>query len=155
LTALSLQALAHEYAWQGRNDEAIKHEKELLQVNEQLFGKDSYEVASELGRLALIYSSEKKLADAEALQLRELEIVKKEFGAESGMVVNQLNMMGNVNQANGRYDEAERLSALHSRCRNVSMITLIRAPSSHCVPSTRNCANGIRCWRWRAPPCPV
>ena len=86
---------------------------DLLELRQKTLGPDHPEVATHLNNLTFLYGEQGRYADAEALYLRALVIMRKARGTEYPDVATELNNLAGVYRSQGRYPEAENL---YSQC---------------------------------------
>jgi tetratricopeptide (TPR) repeat protein len=80
-----------------------------LAIDEKARGPDHPYVAEALVHLALLYTAEDRVADAESLYQRALAIRTKALGPDHRDVAASLNSLGNLYKEHARYAEAEPL----------------------------------------------
>ena len=81
-------------------------------VDEKALGPDHPDLAIDLNNLALLYDTQGRYAEAEALYQRSLTIREKALGPEHPDVAGSLNNLAELYRAQGHYAEAE---PLHQR----------------------------------------
>ena len=92
---------------QGNMTEAEAFARRALAVDEQAFGPNHPDVASDLNTLGVIYDGEKRYPDALTAYRRALEIRKASLGPEHPSTATTLSNIAGTYEALGRYDEAE------------------------------------------------
>ena len=84
--------------------------RRALAIDEQSYGAEHPEVASDLNNLAQLLQATNRLAEAEPLMRRALAIDEQSYGAEHPNVAIDLNNLAQLLQATNRLAEAEPLS---------------------------------------------
>jgi len=85
--------------------------RRALAIDEQSFGQDHPEVATDLNNLAQLLQATNRMAEAEPLMRRALAIDEKSFGKDHPDVARDLNNLAQLLQATDRMAEAEPLMA--------------------------------------------
>ena len=83
--------------------------RRALAIDEQSYGAEHPNVASDLNNLAALLQATNRLAEAEPLMRRALAIDEQSFGAEHPNVASDLNNLAQLLQATNRLAEAEPL----------------------------------------------
>ena len=109
---VSINRLGSIYRKLGRNAEAEPLYKRLITIREELWGRDSLEVARVLNNLAAAYKDQAKYSEAVPINKRSLAIREKVLGRNHPNVAKTLNILGVVYNKLGRYAEAE---SIHTR----------------------------------------
>ena len=89
--------------------------RRALAIDEQSYGPDHPNVASDLNNLAQLLQATNRLAEAEPLMRRALAIDEKSYGPDHPNVAIRLNNLAQLLQATNRLAEAEPLIAARSR----------------------------------------
>jgi CHAT domain-containing protein len=104
--ALALQDMGQGYFFLSNLTAAEGLFKRALAIRRKVFGENHRAVANNLHDLALVYSSQQKFSEAEALYKQCLEIEEK-LGGDSREMATPLNNLARLYWAQRRYDEAE------------------------------------------------
>ena len=79
---------------QGKYQDAIPLAQQLLQLDQQEFGKESVETATGLNNLGMVCYAREQFTKAEPLHKRALTIREKAFGPDHPDVAQSLNNLG-------------------------------------------------------------
>lgn len=80
-----------------------------LNVRKQIFGKEHYEVAESLDKLATLLRKKGNYTEAEVMSREALSIFRNLYGNEDTIVANSLNNLASTLYNKGKYKEAEPL----------------------------------------------
>lgn len=108
---LTLGNLAENYRVQGKFAEAEPYLKQVLEIDEQVFGLNHPNVAAHLNNLAGNYRAQGRLAEAEPLYKRTLDIWENLLGPEDPLVLFALKNYVDLLHEMGRDAEVESFSA--------------------------------------------
>jgi tetratricopeptide (TPR) repeat protein len=109
-TLKSLTNLAMTRHYQGDNSEAERLLREVLDIDERLYGPESSNTAATMNNLAVVLRAKGSLEEAERLCLRALKINEKEQGPEHRETAGVIHNLGLTLSGLGRHREAaERL----------------------------------------------
>ncbi len=109
IVAVKLYNLGNAYRNKTMYGKAVECLELCLKIEEQLFGTDSVEVATDLNQLAVVYKDKDEYDKAVPLCKRALEIREQMLGNEDPSTLRSMCCLALLYQAQGKYAEAEPL----------------------------------------------
>lgn len=135
-TARLLNDISLLFQGQARNHEAEPLIRRALEIDENSFGPDHPDVASDLNNLAQLLQHTNRIAEAEPLMRRALDIDENSFGPNHPNVARDLNNLATLLKDTNRLAEVE--PVLHRA------VKIFAASLGHDHPNVKTVANNYR-----------
>ncbi|KAI0887873.1 uncharacterized protein GGS22DRAFT_90148 [Annulohypoxylon maeteangense] len=104
-----LIVLAQSYSLLGKYNEAERTYRNILYLEERLFGKEDPETISTMNSLALNLYYQGKYEEAEPLYQQKIEFYKRVYGEEHYQTLNGMNNLALVFYDQGKHKQAEKI----------------------------------------------